>query len=59
MYKIFFNEVLYKEFNNYRDAKAHMQALERSNTSEVFEQYRLEIPEDEEWAWQDSGIEQF
>lgn len=59
MYKIFFKEVLYKEFNNYRDANAHMQALECSNTSDVFEQYRLELPEDEEWAWQDSGIEQF
>lgn len=59
MYKIFFNDNLYKEFKTRHAAYKFLRELERTTVPDVFAQYRLEESHDEEWAWQDSGIEQF
>jgi len=55
MYVIYFRDKPIKEFESREEAYEHYRMIERNNP-DVFKECR--IVDTEEWAWQDSGIEQ-
>ena len=55
MYQIYFREELIKEFESREEAYEHFRMIERKHP-DMFKECK--IVDTEEWAWQDSGIEQ-
>lgn len=55
MYQIYFRDELIKEFESREEAYEHYRMIERKHP-DMFRECK--IVDTEEWAWQDSGIEQ-